>query len=159
MTRPTVCEQAASVDRSAAGVLPLLAFWVSVTDRRRPSIKPNSMGTKSWLPSQLRAGPILLDLFHRDGRVSGQWMGLHPREFEVLWRLAETPRIIVTRKELLKDVWRLDHDPETNRVEVNISRIRAKLHPFRLSHLLTTGARGGYQLNIDSQTDPPIRTI
>ena len=86
-------------------------------------------------------------------------MGLHPREFEVLWRLAETPRIVVTRKELLRDVWRLDHDPETNRVEVNISRIRAKLHPFRLSHLLATGTSGGYRLDIGNPTDACMRTI
>ena len=33
------------------------------------------------------AGPVVLDLFHRDGRIERQWLGLHPREFALLWRL------------------------------------------------------------------------
>ena len=98
------------------------------------------------LPRFLQAGDIRLDLFHRDGRVGGRWIGFHPREFEVVWRLAETPETIVSRMRLLKDVWRLGHDPETNRVEVNISRIRSKLHPFRLSWMVGTGDAGGYFL-------------
>jgi DNA-binding winged helix-turn-helix (wHTH) protein len=111
------------------------------------------------MPRLVRAGPITLDLFHRDGLVGDKWAGFHPREFEVLWRLAETPRIVVTRTELLKDVWRLEHFPETNRVEVHISRIRSKLHVFKLSWLVVTNPTGGYCLEADveadGQPDPP----
>ena len=37
------------------------------------------------------AGDVTLDLAHRDGRVEDKWLGLQPREFALLWRLAEEP--------------------------------------------------------------------
>ena len=95
------------------------------------------------------AGPVTLDLFHRDGRIERQWLGLHPREFALLWRLAEEPGKRVTRRELLSDVWRIDHDPETNSVEVHISRLRSKLSISRASWLVVTDPKGGYRLGID----------
>ena len=37
---------------------------------------------------QMQAGPLWLDLFHRDASCRGRWLALHPREFALLWRLA-----------------------------------------------------------------------
>lgn len=98
------------------------------------------------LPRRLEAGPVTLDLFHRDGRVAGRWLGLHPREFALLWRLAETPGVRVGRGQLLRDVWRLDHVPETNSLDVHVSRLRAKLHVARCAWLVATDPLGGYRL-------------
>lgn len=95
----------------------------------------------------LQAGPVTLDLFHRDGRVDNRWLGLHPREFALLWRLVEAEGERVSRHALLTDVWRLDHDPESNRLEVHVSRLRSKLAVFRLSWLVATDPRGGYRLH------------
>ena len=92
------------------------------------------------------AGPVVLDLFHRDGRIGQQWLGLHPREFALIWRLADAPGQRVTRRELLADVWRLDHDPETNSVEVHISRLRSKLAISNADWLIQTDPDGGYRL-------------
>lgn len=102
------------------------------------------------LPRRYRAGPLLLDLFHRDAQIQGRWLGLHPREFGLLWRLAETPRRVVSRRQLLRDVWRMQHDPETNRVAVHVARLRGKLATAGLSALVSTGAQGGYCLAADS---------
>lgn len=95
------------------------------------------------------AGPVTLDLFHRDGRIDDQWLGFHPREFALLWRLAEDPGQRVTRRELLSDVWRLDHDPQTNSVEVHVSRLRAKLAISNAGWLVVTDPSGGYRLGED----------
>lgn len=103
--------------------------------------------TKS-IPQQRRAGPLVLDLFHRDARLKDRWIGLHPREFALLWRLAETPHRRVGRKELLQDVWRLRHEPETNSLEVHVSRLRAKLAVSHLGWLVHTHPDGGYQLGV-----------
>jgi len=92
------------------------------------------------------AGPVELDLFHRDGRIDKQWLGLHPREFALLWRLAENPGERVTRRQLLSDVWRIEHDPETNSVEVHISRLRSKLAISKAGWLVVTDPQGGYRL-------------
>lgn len=100
------------------------------------------------LPREVAAGPITLDLFFRDGHVDGNWLGFFPREFEVLWRLAQTPGERVSKQTLLRDVWRLDHDPQSNRLEVAISRIRAKLHVFRHADLVRTESSGGYSLRV-----------
>lgn len=98
------------------------------------------------LPRWRDIGPLTLDLFHRDARHGGQWLRLHPREFGVLWRLADEPRERVTREQLLRDVWRLNHIPETNSVEVHIARLRSKLAPYGCEAFVATDPRGGYRL-------------
>ena len=109
------------------------------------------------LPRLRQAGPLVLDLFHRDARDGPSWLGLHPREFALLWRLAETPHRPVSRRTLLADVWRLDHVPETNSLEVHVSRLRAKLAVSRCAWLVRTHPLGGYQLGETSQMlDRPV---
>lgn len=98
------------------------------------------------LPSERLVGPAMLDLRHRDARIGGKWVGLFPREFELLWRLSERRGERVTRRQLLKDVWRLDHDPETNRVEVHVSRLRSKLVLMGAGNLVHTDRAGGYRI-------------
>lgn len=98
------------------------------------------------LPRWRNVGSLTLDLFHRDARHGARWLSLHPREFGVIWRLADTPGERVTRKQLLTDVWRLNHEPETNSVEVHVSRLRTKLAEVGCSGLVQTAPEGGYRL-------------
>lgn len=98
------------------------------------------------LPRWRNLGPLTLDLFHRDARRGPRWLSLHPREFGVIWRLADTPGERVTRRQLLQDVWRINHEPETNSVEVHVSRLRAKLAGAGCEGLVATAPEGGYRL-------------
>ena len=98
------------------------------------------------LPRWRTIGAVTLDLFHRDARCGGRWLALHPREFGVLWRLADHPGERVSRKQLLTDVWRLSHEPETNSVEVHVSRLRAKLAEAGCKDVILTDPCGGYRL-------------
>ena len=98
------------------------------------------------LPRYRRVGPVMLDLLHRDASVQGRWLALHPREFALLWRLADAPGQRVPREHLLRDVWRLAHIPETNSLEVHVSRLRAKLASAKAAWLVETDPRGGYRL-------------
>ena len=107
----------------------------------------------SRLPRVLTAGPITLDLLHRDARDGKGWIGLHPREFALLWRLAETPGRRVSRTELLRDVWRMQHVPETNSLEVHVSRLRAKLAISRCAWLVRTHPDRGYYLAEERRTE------
>ena len=100
------------------------------------------------VPRLREVGPVTLDLIHRDGRVGTRWLALHPREFALLWRLADSPGRPVTRPELLRDVWRLRHEPETNSVQVHVSRLRAKLAAQGLASMVATDAAGGYRLAV-----------
>lgn len=98
------------------------------------------------LPRRRRIGPVVLDLLHRDANAEGRWLALHPREFALLWRLADAPGERVPRERLLRDVWRLAHMPETNSLEVHVSRLRAKLSAAQASWLVETDPCGGYRL-------------
>jgi DNA-binding response OmpR family regulator len=99
------------------------------------------------IPRFREAGDVTLDLFHRDGRVEDRWLALHPREFELLWRLSEQPGKRLSRQQLLEDVWRLSFEPETNSLAVHVARVRAKLEPFGLARILATHPDGGYFLD------------
>ena len=102
---------------------------------------------EDMIPRFIEAGDVTLDLLHRDGRVEDRWLRLHPREFELLSRLAQTPGQRLTRKQLLADVWRLQREPGTNSLAVHIARVRGKLDRFGMGHMVETHPDGGYLLN------------
>ncbi len=109
------------------------------------------------LPRHRDLGNLRLDLFHRDGFVRGKRLGLHPREFGLLWRLSETPDRSVSQNVLLADVWQMFHSPETNRIAVHIFRLRAKLAAAGLEGLVRTAADGSYFFAADNDCqEPPI---
>lgn len=98
------------------------------------------------VPRRRQVGPLMLDLLHRDAQIGARWLALHPREFALLWRLADNPGERVARQTLLADVWRLNRVPETNSLEVHVSRLRAKLAVSKAAWLVETDPRGGYRL-------------
>lgn len=117
-------------------------------------------------PARRRMGRLSLDLLTRDARVDGRRLHLHPREFVLLWRLAEGHGAPVARAVLLRDVFDLGFDPGTNRLAVHVCRLRKKLALAGLPSLLVTGpGDGGYRLIVDDDAaagsdergDPPQR--
>lgn len=104
-------------------------------------------GSVVMIPRFRDAGDVTLDLFHRDGRIGDRWLGFHPREFALVWRLAERPGERMTRRQLLAEVWRIDFDPETNSVAVHVARVRGKLLPYGYARLIATHPEGGYFLD------------
>lgn len=101
------------------------------------------------IPRLRRVGSLVLDFFHRDARYGNRWLSLRPREYELLWRLAEASGGRVSRAMLLRDVWRINHDPGTNRVEVHVSRLRSRLAYYGLEEMICTHPDGGYSLRGD----------
>jgi len=98
------------------------------------------------LPRARRHGDLQLELLLRDGWVRGRRLGLFPREFALLWRLAETPGEPVEPGALLSDVWQLSFRPETNSLAVHVCRLRAKLAVAGLADVVRTTERGAYVL-------------
>lgn len=96
------------------------------------------------IPRFRELGDLTLDLFHRDARIDARWLGLHPREFALFWRLSDQPGTRMSRKQLLADVWRINYEPETNSLAVHVARIRAKLQPFGMASIVVTHPEGGY---------------
>lgn len=98
------------------------------------------------LPRYRQHGALRLDLLAREAFVAGRALGLHPREFALLWRLAEVPGAPVSSVELLLDVWRLSFRPETNSLAVHVSRLRAKLRLAGIDGIVETAGDGSYRL-------------
>ncbi len=76
---------------------------------------------------QLGTAGLRIDLIDRRVEREGRLIRLPLREFDLLANLARVPDRPVSRDALLKAVWRIDFDPGTNRVEVHMSRLRAKV--------------------------------
>lgn len=113
-----------------------------------------------------RLGRLTLDLLTRDAQVEGHRLRLHPREFALLWRLAEVPGAMVNRAALLRDVFELNFDPGTNRLAVHVCRLRKKLASAGFADLLATApGESAYRLDVDARArdrwnervDPPQR--
>jgi two-component system OmpR family response regulator len=103
------------------------------------------------LPRYRYHGALQIDLLSREGFVAGRALGLHPREFALLWRLSDTPGEAVSARELLSDVWRLAFRPETNSLAVHVSRLRAKLRLAGIDGVIETLSDGGYRLQPQSR--------
>jgi two-component system OmpR family response regulator len=101
---------------------------------------------ENLLPRFRQVGPLRLDLLAREAFVDGEPLGLHPREFGLLWRLSDKPGKPLGKRKLIEDVWHLRFVPETNSLAVHVSRLRAKLRLFSLADLLRTTRNGDYVL-------------
>ena len=93
-----------------------------------------------------QAGDLELDPRRRTVTRSGEPIRLLPREFALLEYLMRNRGQVVTRTMLLENVWDYHFDPQTNVVDVHVSRLRAKVdRPF--SEPLIETVRGvGYRL-------------
>ena len=78
-------------------------------------------------PNLLTAGEIALDPESRTVTRKGAPVNLTRREFDLLQYLLENPNRVLTREQLLSQVWGFDYAGETNAVDVYISFLRNKL--------------------------------
>jgi DNA-binding response OmpR family regulator len=117
--------------------------------RRLPVSRESSPASRNWLPRRRTVAGLQLDLLSRDAISAGQPLGLKPREFDLLWRLADTPNETVSKQALVYDVLRLSFEPASNSIAVHMSRLRGKLVAIGLRNLVETEA-GGYRLCLPS---------
>jgi Response regulators consisting of a CheY-like receiver domain and a winged-helix DNA-binding domain len=82
--------------------------------------------------------------------VNDEDIRVTPREFDLLYHLAQRPRRIFTRDELLISVWGYDYFGDQRTVDVHIRRLRQKLAPLSYEYLTTVWGVG-YQFT------PPVR--
>jgi two-component system, OmpR family, response regulator len=93
-------------------------------------------------PPSRRHGELELELLSREAFVSGRPVGLHPREFALLWRLMAAGGAPLGKARLLAEVWNLQHVPETNSLPVHVSRLRRKLAEVGYPALVETRQDG-----------------
>ena len=96
--------------------------------------------------SKLEVADLTLDLLSREVARNGQRIPLQPREFKLLEFLMRHSGQVVTRTMLLEYVWDYHFDPQTNVIDVHISRLRAKIDKGFDLPLLHTVRGAGYML-------------
>jgi len=94
----------------------------------------------------LHVGDLTLDLIKHKVTRSGRNINLQPREFRLLEYLMQHAGQVVTRSMLLENVWDYHFDPQTNVIDVQISRLRSKIDKDFDSALLHTVRGAGYKL-------------
>ena len=97
----------------------------------------------------LQVGDLTVDLLSREVRRANQLISLQPREYRLLLYLVQHANQVVTRTMLLEAVWDYHFDPQTNVIDVHISRLRSKIDRDFDSPLLHTVRGAGYVISED----------
>lgn len=98
---------------------------------------------------RLQVGDLEMDLLARRVYRSGTEIELQPREFRLLEYLMRHAGQVVTRTMLLEKVWDYTFDPQTNVIDVHVSRLRGKIDKGFQNPLLHTVRGAGYVLRTD----------
>ncbi|MGD2055351.1 MAG: winged helix-turn-helix domain-containing protein [Gammaproteobacteria bacterium] len=103
-------------------------------------------GAAGTAQTVLRVANLELDLLSRSVKRAGRTLELQPREFRLLEYLMRHSGQVVTRTMLLEYVWDYHFDPQTNIIDVHISRLRGKIDKGFDVPLLHTVRGAGYCL-------------
>ena len=96
-------------------------------------------------------GDLELHVKSRTAHRSGKHLPLSPKEFEILKLLMENAGDVVTREMLLQKVWQLNFDPQTNVIDVNMSRLRNRLEEGFDRPILETVRGAGFRLFLSKE--------
>jgi two-component system OmpR family response regulator len=100
-------------------------------------------------PATLRVGDLELDTARRRLTRSGDDVPLTPREFAVLEQLMSRPDVVVTKTDILREVWDTNYDGDVNIVETYVSYLRRKLDNPPGTTRIRTVRGAGYLLSPD----------
>lgn len=92
----------------------------------------------------VQAGDVSIDPARREVHVAGRSVSLRAKEFDLLHTLAQHAGLVLTREQLLQDVWGYDFPGQTRTVDVHVGRLRKVLAGSRVSIETVTGV--GYKL-------------
>ncbi|MBB3892404.1 MULTISPECIES: response regulator transcription factor [Phenylobacterium] len=95
----------------------------------------------------LRVGELEMDLIARTVHRQGKEIDLQPREFQLLEFMMRHAGQSVTRTMLLEKVWEYHFDPQTNVIDVHVSRLRSKIDKGFDRAMLQTVRGAGYRLD------------
>lgn len=94
--------------------------------------------------THLNVGSLHMDLLARKVTRAGHAIDLQSREFRLLEYLMRHKGQVVTRTMLLENVWDYHFDPQTNVIDVHISRLRSKINAGHQTQLIRTVRGAGY---------------
>jgi two-component system OmpR family response regulator len=98
--------------------------------------------------TKLALDDLTMDLLSHKVARAGKTIALQPREFKLLEYLMRHANQVVTRTMLLENVWNYHFDPQTNVVDVHVSKLRQKIDSGG-RQLVRTIRNAGYMLTAD----------
>ena len=101
--------------------------------------------------TKLQVADLEMDLLSRQVRRASQKIDLQPREFRLLEYLMRHAGQVVTRTMLLEGVWDYHFDPQTNVIDVHVSRLRQKVDKPFPAPLIHTVRNSGYMLRAEEE--------
>jgi len=104
----------------------------------------------SLTQTSLEVGDLRIDLLSRRAARGERPIMLKPREFKLLEYLMRHAGQVVTRTMLLENVWDYHFDPQTNVVDVHISKLRQKIDAELERPMLKTVRNAGYMLSAET---------
>ncbi len=107
-------------------------------------------GHASAVETLLTVGDLRMDLLSRKVTREGRPITLQPREFKLLEYLMRHKDQVVTRTMLIENVWDYHFDPQTNIVDVHVSKLRQKIDVGYPQSLLRTIRSAGYMITADA---------
>lgn len=102
-------------------------------------------------PTRLSVADLEIDRLSRRVKRAGRTIELQPREFRLLEFLMEHSGQVVTRTMLLEKVWDYHFDPQTNVIDVHVSRLRSKIDKDFDPPLIHTVRGVGYVLRVPEE--------
>jgi two-component system OmpR family response regulator len=108
-------------------------------------------GDKEAVETRLQVGDLEMDLLSRTVKRSGRAIELQPREFRLLEYFLRHSGQVVTRTMLLEKVWDYHFDPQTNVIDVHVSRLRRKIDKDFDYPLIHTVRGTGYVLRASEE--------
>ena len=100
--------------------------------------------------TKLVVADLEMDLLSRSVKRAGKKVDLQPREFRLLEYLMRHAGQVVTRTMLLEGVWDYHFDPQTNVIDVHVSRLRQKVDKPYPQPLIHTVRNAGYMLRLEA---------
>jgi DNA-binding response OmpR family regulator len=118
--------------------------------RIRAILRRVQRSKKGPLPNELSFGKVLINFKSFEARRAGKALNMSRKEFGILRLLAARAGEVVTRDELLDEVWGYEQYPTTRTVDNHIALLRSKLedNPSKPRHLLTVHGVG-YKLVLE----------
>ena len=107
----------------------------------------------------MHCGPLAVDLGGRRVRLGGVELELRPKEFDLLARLTSQSGTVVTREDLIADVWDAHWFGSTKTLDVHVAAVRRKLHAAEVlagqpAPVITTVRGRGYRVDPARVTSP-----
>jgi two-component system OmpR family response regulator len=121
-------------------------FAFSELEARVEALSRRSLG-KTVTETTLTIADLEMDLLARTVHRAGTTIDLQPRDFQLLEYLMRHVGQVVTRTMLLEHVWDYHFDPQTNVIDVHISRLRAKIDKGFDAPLIHTIRGAGYKID------------